>query len=141
MPGLLDEASRGPADLLEQSHHYGGIARSGWFYGGEGKVYLRVAQRAPPSDLTRLTPAIDLANVEPLEEYRGTGVLSALFDQIEQTCLATARALYVENVFSDRLHAMLQARGYQIREDVSPPSYWRHPDVSPAASSPSRRPR
>ena len=140
MPGLLIEASRGLADLLEQSNRYGEIARSGWFYGDEGKVYLRVAQRALPSDRTRLTPVIDLANVELLEEYRGTGVISALFERLEQTCAATGRALYVENVFSDRLHAMLQARGYHIREDVSPPSYWSHPDVSPASGS-SRRPR
>ena len=96
---------------------------------------------ALPSDRTRLTPVIDLANVELQEACRGQGVFSALFDQLEQTCAATGRALYVVNVFSDRLHARLQSRGYQIREDVSPPSYWRHTEPHPARNPSSRRPR
>lgn len=100
-------------------------------------MFFRVAQRALPSNPTQLTPVIDLANIELHEPFRGQGLFSRLLDQVEKTCGLSSRALYVENVFADHVHAALLRRGYQQRTDQSPPSYFK--DAS--AFTPPRRRR
>lgn len=134
---LLSAAQSGLNELLTQSARYGGIARSGWFEGQEGKVFFRVAQRALPTNPLALAPVIDLANIELHEPFRGQGLFSQVLSMTEQTCGLHSRALYVENVFVDHLHAALLRRGYQPRTDQQPLSYFK----KASALTPPRRRR
>lgn len=90
-----------------------------WVHVGPLQVYMRVGARYLNE---RMTPCIDIANVTC--EDPGKGAFKAFLDYLESRY--SGYAIFVENVFNERLCEHLQRRGY-AKTDTSqgfPPCYF-----------------
>lgn len=104
------------------------MAQREWIFAPEGKVFVRVTQRAING---ALRPTIDLATIEIDEEHQNTGVFKQVLSAVEQVAQQHNRCVFVENVLNEILLAPLQKYGYTLLSDSFPPSFAKEASAKP----------
>lgn len=80
------------------------------------QIYVRNTKRYLGD---QLVPAIDLANFEIPEAYRGQGLFTKLLTLVEEYAKSVNVAVYIECVHNARLRSFLERRGYVKHQDIS----------------------
>ena len=91
---------------------------------GGGYVYCRWNARiAPGGGVVR---CMDIADVHIPDKLRGRGLFTAYLQECEALAGGDFDALYVENVFNERLANFLHKRGYiaAVGSDAKAPSFF-----------------
>jgi len=104
------------------------MAQREWIFATEGKVFVRVTQRAING---ALRPTIDVATIEIDEEHQNTGVFKQVLFAVEQVAQQHNRCVFVENVLNEILVAPLQKYGYTLLADSFPPSFAKDVNMKP----------
>ena len=99
----------------KDSLHSCNSTHAAWVHGEEGEIYLRIAQRHLQGKRTR---CLDIATVNIYEQYRSSGVLTSVVQEVEKQGKRYAVPAYAENLFEDRLVQFFIARGWLVHHTL-----------------------